>query len=176
MAVVWGTVQDHGGAIAIESEPGEGTSVTVILPVTSAPVTAAPDDTASATFPGGNGQTILIVDDQEEQREIAAIMCEKLNYQPHVVCSGEEALDWLENKTADLVLLDMIMGAGLDGLATFQQIRKRLPQQKAMIVSGHAQEERIETALSAGISHYLKKPYSIGQFAASLAEILKNPE
>ncbi|MBU1565156.1 MAG: response regulator [Proteobacteria bacterium] len=173
MAVVWGTVQDHSGGIAIASEPDKGTTVSVVLPATGDPLTVTLEVGDATQLTMGSGQSILIVDDQEEQRQIALMMCETLNYRPHVVCSGEEALTWLENQSADLVMLDMIMGSGMDGLQTFKQIRKRLPLQKTMIVSGHALEERIQEALSAGICSYLKKPYSIGQFAGVLAEILK---
>jgi two-component system, cell cycle sensor histidine kinase and response regulator CckA len=96
-----------------------------------------------------------------------------LYFRAYTVCSGEEALQWLAEKHVDLVMLDMIMGTGPDGLETFQLIKKRHPSQKVVIVSGHAHEDRIQTALSAGICHYLKKPYSIDQFAVVLAAILK---
>lgn len=171
MAVVWGTVHDHGGTISLSSVPGEGTSVTIILPATDEQLDTA-DGEGGGSLRFGNGQMILIVDDNEEQRHIGSMMCEKLGYRSDTVASGEEALCWLDSRQADLIMLDMIMGAGLDGLATYHKIREQRPGQKVIIVSGYAQEERIHEAMNSGILHYLKKPYSVRELAETLAESL----
>lgn len=157
MAVVWGTVQDHKGHIDVTSEPGHGTTFTLYLPAThqNALVT---ENTGMDQFMG-NGETILVVDDMEDQRGIARAILTKLGYRVATVASGEEAIEWLETQSADLLLLDMIMETGMDGLETYQNIIKTNPGQKAIIVSGYSESERLKEVQKLGAIAYLKKPY-----------------
>jgi DNA-binding NtrC family response regulator len=104
---------------------------------------------------------ILIVDDVEEQREIAADILEVLNYQPVSVASGEKAIAFLKTGSADLILLDMIMEPGLDGLETFKKIIGFKPNQKTIIASGYAKTVRVDKVIRLGASQFIKKPYTI---------------
>jgi len=107
----------------------------------------------------GKGEAILIVDDVETQREIASEMLTKLGYSVVSVSSGEEAVDYMKNHTADLVVLDMIMEPGLDGLDTYKNILKIHPCQKAIITSGYSETQRVKEAQELGATSYVKKPY-----------------
>ena len=120
MAVVWGTVEDHQGYIDIQSASGKGTTVTLYLPGTR-------QETASKARPNpidryrGHGETILVVDDLKEQREIATCILNQLGYGAKSVASGEEAVDFIRREKADLIVLDMIMDPGIDGLETYER-------------------------------------------------------
>jgi CheY-like chemotaxis protein len=159
MAVVWGTVKDHNGYIDVQSELGEGSTFTLFFPVTRKKLPSEKQSVSPEKFKG-NGESILIVDDIEEQREIASGMLKKLGYNVNSVPSGEEALAYMQEKGADLLVLDMIMNPGMDGLETYQKILKFNPEQKAVIASGFSESEHVKKAQRIGAGTYVKKPYS----------------
>ncbi len=158
LAVVWGTVKDHQGYIDVQSKKGKGTTVTLYLPITRQEVTAS-----SAALPMsdylGREESILVVDDIREQRELASIMLGNLNYKVTAAASGEEALEYLKSHRVDLVVLDMIMDPGLDGLDTYKRILEIHPKQKAIIVSGFSESARVSAAQALGAGAYVRKPY-----------------
>ena len=158
MAVVWGTVKDHKGYIDVQSTPGEGTTFTLYFPVTRK--TPAIDQSAlSMESCRGNGEAILVVDDVKEQREIAFRLLTESGYTVTTVSSGEEAIEYMTDNTADLVVLDMIMAPGIDGLDTYKGILGLHPGQKAIITSGFSETDRVKAAQKLGASAYLRKPY-----------------
>jgi len=159
MAVVWGTVKDHSGYIDVKSELGEGSTVTLYFPITREKLPIEIQSVSAEKYKG-NGESILIVDDIKEQREIASGMLEKLGYNVNSVPSGEEALVYMEKNGADLLVLDMIMNPGMDGLETYQKILQFHPEQKAVIASGFSESEKVKKAQSIGAGTYVKKPYS----------------
>src|SRR5271169_6427881 len=83
----------------------------------------------------GRGETVLVVDDIAEQRDIAAKLLTHLRYEVRSVASGEEAVEYLKVNRADILVLDMIMAPGIDGLDTYQRVLEINPQQKAILVS-----------------------------------------
>ena len=109
----------------------------------------------------GNDESILVVDDIKEQRELAAKMLGKLNYRVTTVASGEEAVEYLKSNHVDLIVLDMIMHPGMDGLDTYKRILEIHPKQKAIIVSGFSESDRVHAAQSLGAGAYVRKPYII---------------
>ena len=159
MAVVWGTVKDHNGYIDVESELGEGTTVTLYFPITRKNLPLEIQSVSAEEYKG-NGESILIVDDIKEQREIASGMLKKLGYTVISVPSGEEALVYMQENAADLLVLDMIMNPGMDGLETYQKILRFHPEQKAVIASGFSESDKVKKAQHIGAGTYIKKPYS----------------
>jgi PAS domain S-box-containing protein len=174
MAVVWGTVQDHQGYIDVQSVEGRGTDVTVFLPGTrKESSTPGPQDSLDAFK--GSGETVLVVDDIKEQREIAARIVEQLGYVSRSAESGEQAVELLKHERMDLLILDMIMDPGIDGLETYHQVKKLHPCQKAIITSGYAETERVKMAQRLGVGGYLKKPYTVHSLAAAIkSELNRN--
>ena len=159
MAVVWGTVKDHNGYIDIQSELGDGSIFTLYFPATRKKLPVEKQRVSAEAFKG-NGESILIIDDIKEQREIAASMLKKLGYDAVAVPSGEEAVNYLQQNGADLLVLDMIMQPGMDGLETYQKILQLHPNQKAVIASGFSESDKVKKAQSIGAGSYVKKPYS----------------
>lgn len=109
----------------------------------------------------GKGESILIVDDSADQRELAQRMMQRLGYQVSAAKSGEEAVSMAQRTHYDLLILDMIMDPGMDGLSTYKHIREKNPQQKAIIASGYAENERVREARRIGAGSYIKKPFTL---------------
>jgi len=159
MAVVWGTVQDHKAYIDIQSDANRGTVFELYFPMTRKARTDR--HVTSHDVLRGRNEIILVVDDIPEQREIASRILGRLNYAVTTVSSGEKAVGFLRENDADLVILDMIMDPGMDGLDTYREILDVKPNQKAIIASGFAETDRVKTALDLGVGCYLKKPYTL---------------
>jgi CheY-like chemotaxis protein len=173
LAVVWGTVQDHHGYIDVTSTKGDGTTFDLYFPLSRERVTEKDHGIDLASIQG-NRETLLVVDDMESQRKIAAHLLGHLNYQVHTVESGEAAVQFLEKNTVDLVILDMLMGIGMDGLETYREILKRHPGQKAIIASGFAETVRVKEAQRLGAGAYIKKPYVIATLGRAIKEELRS--
>jgi CheY-like chemotaxis protein len=107
----------------------------------------------------GSGERILVVDDVKEQREIATGILTRLGYAVENVSSGEAAVDYLKNHPVDLIVLDMIMDPGIDGLETYRRITRMHPGQRAVITSGFSESDRVQEARRLGAVEYVKKPY-----------------
>ena len=85
----------------------------------------------------------------------------KLHYSVTSVSSGEEAVDYMKDNSVDLLVLDMIMDPGIDGLETYERILELYPGQKAIIVSGFSKTDRVIKAQSSGAGKYINKPYTL---------------
>jgi CheY-like chemotaxis protein len=171
MTVVWSTVKDHEGFIGIHSEMGSGTTFNLYFPATRKQIDAKASPSMLANH-RGEGETILVVDDVLEQRQIAAAILERLGYRPVTVAGGEEALEYLNENPADLVILDMIMDPGIDGLETYRRIIEIRPGQKAIIVSGFSESARVKALQRLGAGRYVRKPYTIEKLAETVKSAL----
>lgn len=158
LAVVWGTVKDHQAYINVQSEEGKGSTFTLYFPVTRDELSQEPAAISAAAYTG-RGETILVVDDVQEQRELATEILKKLNYQVFSAAGGREAVAHVREKPVDLMILDMIMEPDMDGLDTYRSVLKIRPKQKAIIVSGFSETDRVSKAQSLGAGAYLRKPY-----------------
>jgi len=173
MAVVWGTVHDHNGYIDIKSTPGEGTTFHLYFPSTDEPLQAEKEQISMDRYKG-NGESILVVDDVEEQRNIADKILTKLGYSVASSASGEEAVEYMQNQSTDLVILDMIMDPGMDGLETYRRIIEHHPNQKSIIASGYSETGRVEEIQRLGAGEYIRKPYSIEKIGLAVKKALAN--
>jgi len=172
MSVVWGTVKDHNGYIDVESTKGKRTTFTLYFPVIREEL-AIDKSLLSIEDYMGKGESILIVDDVEEQREIASGMLKKLGYSVKSVSSGEEAIEYMKDNSVDLLVLDMIMDPGIDGLDTYKKILELHPGQKAIIASGFSETDRVKKAKRLGVGAYVKKPYVLEKIGVVIKEELE---
>ncbi len=172
MAVVWGTVKDHRGYIHVDSELEKGTTFKIYFPITRK---EKPENfnTTELNDYRGNGESILVVDDVKEQREIASKILSQLGYAVKTASSGEEAVRLMNKECADLIVLDMIMSPGIDGLDTYQKIVSKHPDQKAILVSGYSETDRVKKAQRLGAGAYVKKPYTIERFGMAVKSELE---
>ena len=171
MAVVWGTVKDHNGHIIVESAKGKGTVFKLFFPVCRETLSIGEFPPAIEEYMG-NGESILVVDDVKEQREIASKILEKLGYSVKTVPSGEKAVAYMQSNTADLLILDMIMDPGINGLETYRKIIAIHPKQKAIIASGYSETEDVKAAQTLGAGQYVKKPYSLTKIGIAVRDAL----
>ena len=158
MTVVWGTVKDHNGYIDLQSAIGEGTTFTLYFPVTRQEARKVQPGFSIEKYTG-KGESVLVIDDVEEQQKLASAILTKLDYSVTTVSSGEEAVEYLQNSSVDLLVLDMIMDPGMDGLDTYRHILKQHPGQRAIIVSGFSETDRVEEMQRLGAGAYVRKPY-----------------
>jgi len=171
MAVVYGTVLDHKGYIEVQSKKGKGTVFTLYFPVTKKDITKVDTNMPISDYKG-DGQSILVIDDVKEQRDIASSMLSQLGYAVNAVSSGEEAIKYMSDNTADLLVLDMIMDPGIDGLDTYKKILDLHPKQKVILASGYSETERVKKALNLGAGKYIKKPYTVKDISVAVMEEL----
>ena len=171
LAVVWNTVQNHGGYVNVLSDE-DGTIFELYFPITRDEV-AAEEEQASWKNCAGNRETILVIDDEKLQREIARELLIKLGYLANAVSSGEEAIGYLKDHSIDLIVLDMIMFPGMKGRETYERIIKMHPNQKAIIASGYAETEDVKSIQKLGAGKYIKKPFTLVTLAIAVKEELK---
>ena len=173
LAIVHGVVKEHGGFIDVASLPDTGTTFTLYLPLVEAEQ-ARREEIAAA--PHGNAR-ILIVDDDPMQLRTCRRVLIRLGYQVEIIQSGLRAYE-LFNRAAtagtspfDLIIMDVVLGEMLDGLQVFELVQRLFPAQKAILVSGHAPNERAEVAVKKGLT-WLAKPYSIDSLARIVERVL----
>ena len=170
LAVAWNVVHDHKGYIGVTTDE-KGTVFELFFPVTREKISIKNNAISIETFKG-NGETILVVDDDESQRDISCKMLETIGYKAEVVPSGEEAVEYLKDNTVDLILLDMIMDPPMNGLETYERIIEIHPDQKAVIVSGFAETDDVKKAQELGAGKYLKKPLTLERLGPIIKEEL----
>ena len=175
MAVVWGTVKDHNGYIDVQSTEGKGTTFTLYFPVTREKLPKDKSHLAIGSY-SGDGESILVIDDVEEQRNIASGMLKELGYSVAMVSSGEEAVEYLKTNKADLLLLDMIMAPGMDGLDTYRKILEIHPGQKAIIASGFSETDRVKAIQGLGSGAYIRKPFLLERIGIAVKKELDKSE
>lgn len=166
LSVVWHTVHGHDGFIDVGSS-ANGTAFDLYFPV------CREELTKDAYLPPledlrGSGERILVVDDEPLQRQIACAILERLGYRPESAESGKAALSWLANRTADLVILDMILGEGMNGRETYEAILAFRPDQKAIIATGFAETEEVRRTQALGAGPMVRKPYTLRGIGAAV--------
>ncbi|NTW07452.1 MAG: response regulator, partial [Syntrophaceae bacterium] len=164
-------VKDHNGYIDVQSKENEGSTFTLYFPVTREE-SAQAEKTVSHLAYRGKGESILVVDDVKEQRQLAMSMLERLGYQVRAVASGEGAIEYLKNEKADLIVLDMIMSPGIDGFETYRRIQKMNPRQKAVIVSGFTETDRVRRLQEMGAGEFVRKPYMMEKIGLAIKKEL----
>lgn len=173
MSVVWGSVKDHGGYIDLITEEGQGTTFTLYFPASRSEMQTSAivhiDDYL------GHGESILIIDDSPEQRALAEQMMLRLGYDVTTAASGEEAVKQVSRRAYDVLILDMIMPPGMNGLETYKQILDIVPDQKAVIASGYAMSEHVHETQRLGAGRYIKKPFTLEKIGLAVrAELDKS--
>jgi two-component system cell cycle sensor histidine kinase/response regulator CckA len=171
LAVVWNVVQDHKGYIDVTSDVN-GTAFELYFPITR-------DEIPEKDLPlgiidyKGDGESILVVDDIESQRDISCKMLDTLGYKTKAVSSGEEAVEYSKKHTVDLLLLDMIMDPGINGRETYERIIEIHPKQKTIIASGFAETNDVKEAQKLGAGKYIRKPLTLEKIGLAVKEELE---
>lgn len=166
LTIVWNTILDHDGGIQVISTES-GSLFELYFP-------QSPDSAEEVVPQGdvdvlrGNGESILIVDDELQQRDIASRILESLGYSVKSVASGEAALDYIRSNRVDLVLLDMVLESGMNGLHIYEEIIRMYPDQKAIIMSGFSESDDVRNTMLLGAGGLVKKPYTKEELAKAV--------
>jgi signal transduction histidine kinase/CheY-like chemotaxis protein len=168
LATVFGIIKQMGGFLDVESAPGEGTTFRIFLPAT--------DDLEAPTVTGiepppktqtHGGETLLLVDDEEDIRELAVLTLESRGFRVLAAASGDEALMLAEKYAGEIrVLITDVMMPGMNGVQLADIASRIVPGLKVLFVSGHSNEAISDETLRATNGDYLQKPY-LGEALAS---------
>lgn len=172
LASVYGIVKTNGGHIRCDSEPGIGTTFKILFPA----VTTDNADTTKASpveVPRGGTETILIVDDEADIRDLASQMLTRFGYAVMTAASGEEALVCHSERkeSIDLTILDLSM-PGMGGYRCLEHLLKTTPKARILIASGYSADASVTKALEFGASGFIGKPYQVTGLLNSVRNIL----
>jgi len=170
LTIIWNTIRDHQGYINLATSK-KGTRFDLYFPL-SADRDFNPLQQLALKELTGNGERILVVDDEAFQREIARITLKQLGYHVQTVDSGEKALDLLRSETIDLIVLDMVFETGMNGVDTYAAVKEINPRQKALVTSGFFGRDDQARISSLGVTQYLHKPYSIRGMGRAIHQVL----
>jgi PAS domain S-box-containing protein len=173
LAIVYGIVQQFGGGIQVTSAVGQGSTFTIYLPRVEA---AVGEEAATPPAPAeevGGTETILVVEDDESLRTMAADVLASAGYTVLKARHGEEALQMLarHGEPVHLVFTDMVM-PGMGGLELAKEIGKTHPQIRVLFTSGFASDPTAGRVAPEELTHFICKPYSVGQLARKVREVL----
>ncbi len=171
LAIVYNSMREHHGSVVVESST-EGSQFMLYYPLCNCPPGNNVAGTEIDDLQSQSEEHILIVDDETSLRDIASQMLTSLNYKVHAVNSGEKAVQYLRNHSVDLVLLDMHMDPGMNGLMTYKKIIIQHPKQKAILASGYAESELVEKVFQYGIGGFINKPYSLVELGVAVKKEL----
>lgn len=166
LSIVWNTMKDHNGVALVESS-AKGTRFQLFFPMSKKKKTTKTDNDVAEDITG-NGEHILLVDDEPSLRDIGSQMLETLGYVVDSVSSGELAVEFVQKTPVDLIVLDMLMEPGMNGRHTYEEIIKIYPGQKAIIASGFSESDDVKKALQLGVAVFIKKPFSINQLSQAV--------
>lgn len=168
LSVVYGVVKDHKAFHDVVSKLGEGTEFLLYFPVAESGIEIKAEPKINIR----GSETILIVDDDAKQRDMAALLLGRLGYHTATAEDGHDAMHYLDEHTVDLVLLDMIIDNDFDGLAIYKEMVKKHPGQRALIVSGFAATEGVIKMQQLGAGEYIRKPYTLDALGKAIRKEL----
>jgi CheY-like chemotaxis protein len=178
LSQVYAVARESGGSLEIESEPQQGTTVRLILPlapegaVASAPVSAEPVAADPEPDPVKKGAHVLVVDDDRLVRRFVAESLRSLGYEVRDTDNGADALTLLDAQRCDLLLADFAM-PGMNGAELAKAAQLKQPGLPVLIVSGYADSAAVEAV--PGIARQLRKPFDRTELGAVVAEVLQSP-
>ncbi|HWG56515.1 MAG TPA: ATP-binding protein [Gaiellaceae bacterium] len=181
LATVYGIVKQSGGYVAVESEPGEGTSFTIYLPRDSdrAPVAGPEPEASPAEEParavataGSETRTVLLVEDEEVVRRLVRQVLETAGYEVLEASDGEEALVVGRTRPADLLLTDLVMPR-LGGREVADRLREHAPGLKVIYMSGYADATLLENGALQPGTELLEKPFTFATLTDTVRRVLE---
>jgi two-component system, cell cycle sensor histidine kinase and response regulator CckA len=170
LAMVYGIVRGHGGTIAVESEPGHGTTFSISLPASEKAIVQ--ERAVSGKILKGT-ETVLLVDDEPMVLAVSSDMLESLGYRVIAAGSGQEAISVYREKKdgIDLVILDMIM-TGVSGGETFDRLREIDAGIRVLLASGYSVNGQAQEILDRGCRGFLQKPFTLEALSRKIREAL----
>lgn len=176
LSMVYGFVKQSNGHVKIDSEPGNGTTVRLYLPRASEARDSRDDAAAVSFIPRGNGETVLLAEDNAEVRYVVATQLKDLGYQVHEVDNATQALEVLaRTDRIDLLMTDIVMRGRMTGTDLAHEARKLRPALKVLLTSGFARTSAM-AADADGSFGFLAKPYRKAELAQEVRSALAKPQ
>jgi two-component system cell cycle sensor histidine kinase/response regulator CckA len=172
LSIVYGIVKQHGGQVRVSSEPGRGTTFTVLLPASEETIAEAePAPDLGEEVPAR--ETILIVDDEPHVRNLVRISLSERGYTVMEAGDGLEALDLYGRHGAeiDMILIDLIMPK-LGGRDTYLRLKQMNPGVRAMFATGYGIDDQVQELLATGVLGIIKKPYEMTAVEGEIRRVL----
>jgi two-component system, cell cycle sensor histidine kinase and response regulator CckA len=173
LATVLGIVKSHGGFLALRSEVGQGTQFKVYLPAAPDDRILVTDDEDEAEVARGQGELILVVDDEPDVRRVTKAALVGHGYEVVTADNGAEAVALYASLSADIraVITDMSMPV-MDGPATIRALLKLNPSVKLLAVSGLMERDKVAPLVRTGLVTFLNKPFSTPRLLFTLQSVL----
>ena len=173
LSMVYGFVKQSGGHISLYSEPGQGTTVNLYLPASDGDAVKVKDHTNDAV--AGNGQTILVVEDNPAVQQISILRLEALNYSVISAYDATEALAVLsERSDIELMFTDIVMPGEMTGYDLAKTVHQKWPAIKILLTSGYAEDLLNNDVLSQSGFRLLRKPYRQADIASHIYALLSD--
>ena len=174
LAVVYGIVRQSGGHIEVRSQENVGTTFTILIPASEAMADTAAERQASGCVRETGTETILMVEDEDSLRRMAARALAKHGYTVLEACCGPDALRLLETHGhhVDLLITDVVMPS-MDGRELADQVRKMQPSIQVLFTSGYTEDAVVHRGVEAAAVAFLQKPYVPVTLARKVREVLQ---
>ena len=171
LAMVYGSIQSHGGIIEVESKPEKGTKFKVYLPLIRQ-IASNPSSEIAYTH-HGSGETILFVDDQLEIRESIGEVLVSLGYHVLLASNGREAMEtFMENRAnIQLIISDLVMPE-MSGIELVQEVHKVQPNLPVILATGYDAESTLQSDTPIAFVRNLSKPLDIEQLSKTILDLL----
>jgi PAS domain S-box-containing protein len=168
LAQVYGIVKQHQGEITVESQLGMGTTFSIYLPASDSKLGVQPK-TKLGSLPRGSRETLLLVEDNQNVRDLVRTSLENLGYQVLTAANGEEAVETFgaHRDSVSLVLTDMVMPQ-MDGLALLRALHALQPDIKVVILSGYPENAEMTAADKRNLVAWLNKPPKLKELAETV--------
>lgn len=171
LAMVYGIVKNHGGAISVESTPALGSAFTIFLPSIDPPLHKSVEVERTPSV-SGQGH-ILIVDDHQVIRDVTTRMLTSLGYDVVTAKDGLEALEYFKEnwRDIDLVILDMVM-PNMGARECFRELKRINPRVRSILSTGYDKNNAAQEILNEGIADFVQKPYQLQKLSEIVARVL----
>jgi len=174
LSTTYGIIKSHDGLIQIDSKPKKGTTITMTFPLVDTAAEIAKKPLPNSEIVYGNGETILVVDDEEEILDAMQKLLSSLGYESLVASSGQEAIERYQTMKPEIVLLDISMPE-MDGVNCAQKILDLNPIAKIAFITGYevGNLDGFSDRIKEAVTTYLTKPVELADLSAALSRLLK---
>ena len=173
LAAVLGIVRGHRGTLKVYSELGRGTTFKLLLPAAEGPVEEPPASAETGAAWRGSG-LVLVIDDEETVRTVAARMLRMMGFEPLLAIHGREGADIFASRPDEIaaVMLDLTMPV-LDGTATLTELRRLRPGVRVLLMSGFTEHDALDRFAGKGLAGFLQKPFRSDELRSALRAMLE---